>query len=251
MGIKLNVREGSRISSRVGARTTMTMVMDVSGLTGTRGSMLWAALNHPRVPRKGERHPSVNNMLAQTIDGELISGDTARLTIGYEESSEAGVIYTNKKENTKDGLIQIGGSITTGPTQLDKDGVPLTVQFISTTGVVSTQGVTVQVARPQSSRRIERTETVPDLSLSDKFTGTVNQFSIWGRPARTLLCRSIQFTSRDGGVTWAGSYEFQYNEDTWDVYMYFKDKDTGDPKVGITRTNGIERRRVLKEEDFA
>lgn len=253
MAVKINIRDGARFTSRIGAAPQQVHTVDVSGLS-PGSDMLYQAYRHPQFPREGTLHPTIPNFTVFAIEGgELVSATTARFSVTYQERGfQSLTIRTSaRKEETPEGLIQIGATISTEETQRDKDGVPLTVTYTPPGGEPDTQGVTAEISVPRSTRRLERVERRPDLTLSDEYTGAVNEFPIWGREARTLLVTELQHVSRDGGATWNASYEFQYRPETWDGYAYHKDPETGSPTVGITLGNGIERKRLLAEKDFS
>jgi hypothetical protein len=253
MAVNVQIRDGARFSSRIGSLPQQVHTVDVTGLAGgTR--MLYDAYRHPQFPREGTPHPTIPNFFVFAVDsGEMVSATTARFSVVYEERPSRSITIrtSSRKEETPEGLIQIGASLTTVETQRDKDGVPLTVTYTPPGGEPNRQFVKAELSVPNATRRIERIEMFPDLALSDEFTGTVNAFPIWGRDSRTLIVTELQFSSRDGGATWNASYEFQYRPETWDTYVNHETKETGEPTEGITLGNGIERKRLLRETDFS
>lgn len=252
MAVTVTIREGARFSSRAGSSPQQIHTVDVTGLSGGAG-MLYNGYLHPNFPREGTPHPVIPNFSVVAVEGgEMIGADRARYTVTYEERLGVRVQVGRRKEDTPEGLIQIGAGLTSKTVNTDKDGEALIVTFTDADGREhSPQGVETEIVVPQATRRIERIEERPDLSLADKYTGTVNQFPVWGRDERTLLCREISFVSRDGGSTWTATYEFQHRAETWDGYFFFKDEETGQPMAGITLGNGIIRRRLIKEADFS
>lgn len=249
MGVKLHIREGGKFTARLGQRPSVTIVADVSGVSGNTTKMLVDAYQQPGMLRQGNVVPGLANFIVTGVDGDAVGPNKVRFVLTAEERP-AFQLQINRKEETREGLIQIGGSLTTRSTQRDKDGVPLTITYTPDGGEPDTQGVSVDHSVPVVTRLIERVETNPDVSLADKFVGTVNRTPIWGRSERTLMCRAIEFRSRDGGATWDGRYEFLYRFDNWDVRINHEDEETGKPTVGITLGNGIKQTQVYRETEF-
>ncbi|GAF85995.1 unnamed protein product, partial [marine sediment metagenome] len=69
----------------------------------------------------------------------------------------------------------------------------------------------------------------------------------------TWLCSRIDSTSRDMGLSWGVTYEFIYNRETWDPWVYYVDKTTGQPPTGLTEGGthpGKAKFRVYKMANF-
>lgn len=258
--VLLDREEGSR-AERGTAGSRVIRIAHVQGLTASTGTeKLWEATTASdgvtSIPAVGDAHPSSSTMKVTRVSAEPLGpADAARVVIEYEFTPATGAgggAPDPGDGSISDGVIQVGASTTTVRTQLDKDGAPLEVTFSAWTKTDETTQIgEAEIEVPQPVLRRVRTETVEPSATKLGYVGTVNNATIWGYAARTLLCRRIEGVSTDGGLTWEVTYEFQLRPQTWDQQIPFRDPTTGQPAAGITTSDGIATHQVFPTSTWA
>lgn len=252
MPVTIDLREGHQVEETRERGFSVTRTAKVTGLTGPRSSLVYQALQNINIPRLGDPHPEIPGITLQRRRGAPDGPTSADISLIYERpQSENESSQDKQKDQTEEGLIQVGSSIVDAEVNKDAEGNSLEISYQAQgSNVIETQIARVSINIPQAVRTLERIENFSPLPKADQYVGSVNKTAIWGRPARTLLCRAINGSSRDGGLTWRVSYEFQYKPGTWDQLIFFKDPETGEPQEGIEDGNGQELRRLYREEEF-
>lgn len=155
-------------------------------------------------------------------------------------------------ESPEDSIIQVGSSVSSGKTAVDKDGDKIILEL---TGEDDQTGE-ADIQLPETVLQFERRESASPLSKSISFVGAVNSGSLGSGTydARTLLCLGIDGVSNDNGNTWTVVYRFQYKPDTWDAQLYYRDPETGQPHKDIdlgTADEGWKIVRIYPEANFS
>jgi len=158
-------------------------------------------------------------------------------------------------ETADDSLIQVGSSVTSEETQVDKDGNQLVIQLTNEPD----QNGSVDIQVPETVLLFERKEGSSPLSKSIANTGKVNSASLGSGTyaAKTLLCLGIEGVSSDNGDTWQVTYRFQYKPGTWNAEAVYEDPETGrihedvDLSSAANSTNGWIDKEIYSEADFS
>lgn len=228
----------------------ITRVFDVTGLEAAISGQIEEALTHASIPQLGTAHPSATGLVCiKQNAAPLAKANAVRVTCTYGVPEAIDL----PPSESEPGIIEVGASLVGKETQVDNLGTSLTVDYTGAPEPPHSQVqlATVTIEAPQVVLREERRESNDPSAKAVANVGYVNSATIWGYSARTLLCRAIRGVSRDGGDSWVVTYEFQYNPDTWDVTIYFKDDETGRVMNGVTAGDGIETYEVYPEKSFA
>lgn len=149
-----------------------------------------------------------------------------------------------------DSLLQVGSSVSSSKTQVDKDGTQLAVAL---TGQ-DTQVGEADIQVPETVLLFERKESTNPAANSLTYTGAVNSVALGSGDyaIRTLLCLGIEGSSTDDGETWQVTYRFQYRSNTWDATLIYIDPETDRPHddVDIAGADGVTTARIYREADF-
>jgi hypothetical protein len=154
-------------------------------------------------------------------------------------------------DDTQTPIVQLGSSVVSSQTQLDKDGNQLVVSITTAGGDSLTQTGEVEIQEPQTIIQFERKEQADPLSKSLAYTGSVNNATFKGWAARTWLCLGIEGISDDGGSTYKVTYRFQYRAATWDAKIAFIDPATDKIHADVTTSNGILTETIYPETNFS
>ena len=121
----------------------------------------------------------------------------------------------------------------------------------SSPGRTINQGADVELSIPQLVLTETRKESSTPANTARAFVGKVNQFACFGGAARTWLCTRIEGTTNDRGASYEVTYEFQYNEQTWDAVVVFRDPNTQRPVDSPEEGEGIKTVQVYSVANFA
>lgn len=225
--------------------------------------MLLRAKQAPGVPTPGLPHDLLAGCKVESVTARPLSTTSAELIVTSRtpESLEqppvgsgAGWVVSNDVS-----LVQVS-------TQIDRDGAPIqTVYLPKGDGRALTDTATVSYYMPMRTLTASavRTKLVPDQWYHA--TGKVND-RFWESGDRGYwLFMGVKDSTRDGGRTYSVQLTFLYNPESWATVAVYKDPngqigdnilpaDTArvkDGKYEAFRGNGIERRLLYKEADFA
>jgi hypothetical protein len=145
----------------------------------------------------------------------------------------------------------------TDPFDVDKQMLTYLVEEDGTT-VKSTCAHEVQFPKPMEMLELSRRETKEQFLANKNIAmGKINSKEIVALgsdgnpvPKHTLLCADVTGTSTDD-INYDVRYLFQFKNDTWNVVVVYRDKETGlVPTEGLVLNKGIRRFRVIHEADF-
>lgn len=234
-----------------------TRVYDVYGLAGDVSARMYAALNDPAIPARGDPHPIVAGILVTRRSATpLEKADAARVSVTYSRPSSN---IASNEPGEDPGVIEIGATLQNATTVLDNEGNQVRVQYTEeetdeVTGDITyttlSQGGVAEYQQPVVLLSETRLESAPPLELARAYVGTVNRTRIWGYGAEQLLCTRIQGVSSDKGITYEVSYEFLANSVDWKAEFTYLDEDTGRPPDDLVTGVGIVRASVYPLADF-
>lgn len=182
----------------------------------------------------GQVHPSISYVFLRSFEPQAIDDEKVRVHLIYSQ--------VNPREYPEEGqsVINIGSSVIQTETHYDKNGDSLgTVEhtypnddedkklYGDLAGETITQQVSVSKMIPQHILSIQTRLAYSPGPLAASYVGKVNHDNWSDGAAKTWLCTAINGVSRDGGVTYDCTFEFQYNPDTWVGYYVFVDSVTG------------------------
>lgn len=230
-------------------------VYRVKDLSGDPHALTELAYQESDIPKRGQPHPSIPDVQADTINVVMEDTDKAIITVTYRQLSG----FKLNINDTEPCQIEVGSSVAEFETQLDLNGDQITVKHIATdissTGVATPRTIgpqpgTVKVQVPCLSLRFSRRERKDPRKNAMEYTGTVNTGRWLDGDTHTWLCRAINGVSDDGGKSFRVTYEFQYLPDTWDPVVIAVDPTTGEKVLSPIWGQGIKRVRVAPEKAF-
>lgn len=263
MALIADIIEGASLSEDADGYEA-TRVYLVTELGGAAHNRLYLAGQTNGLPRFGDPHPSIPRLrcVQRAITLAKGSDNNAQVTLTYRvpKAQETPAGGGGSGGAPAPGVVRIGSTVQSKITQKDKSGNAITVthKFPNTKaideefrGLTKTQGVDVDIQAPNLVLSETRNEARSPAALARAYVGTVNQFAIWGGAARTYLCTRIDGQTSDGGKTFEVSYEFQYEVQTWDAPVVFRDPKTQRPVDNLVAGEGLKIVRVYAEANFA
>lgn len=233
-------------------------VVWVTELTGRADQRLYNAVRAAGVPRFGDPHPSIPNLRVVQRSAAFDGGnDRVVVTLTYRVPQANESPPSDPSGNTQAGIVRVGSTVQGATTQRDVNGEPITVRHVfpddheEFPGRDITQGADVELSIPQLVLTESRRENGTPADKARAFVGKVNQFACFGGAARTWLCTRIEGTTNDAGATYEVTYEFQYNEQTWDAVVVFRDPNTQRPVDAPEEGEGIKTVQVYRVANFA
>ncbi|MGH9892754.1 MAG: hypothetical protein ACREA0_12345, partial [bacterium] len=230
-------------------------------LSGNASALLYNAMQSGGVPAFGEPHPTIPLLRCVSRSAQLQAGnDIAQITLVYKIPKPQ---QTNPNESGQGGapaagVVRVGSTVQSTTTQKDRFRTPISVthtfpvshEDAEFAGRKITQGVDVDVSVPQLVVSETRRESSTPIFKARSFVGTVNSGSIWSGAPRTYLCTRIDGQTNDNGLTYEVAYEFQYNPQTWDATVVFRDPVTQRPVDKPVDGQGIKTVTIYEERDF-
>ncbi len=203
---------------------------------------LQQALDHPDLPRIGQAHPEVHQLVVQSITAKPDGPNAAIITINYH--SPAG-----RSEQPK---VSVGTALRQELTETDLAGNRITVAYSQTGDAANmvTQGARVAVLKPQTEMSLTRLQTTHPARTARMYAGTVNRTAIFEGEPGTWLCTSIDGESEDGGVTFLVTYRFQYNSQGWQPTVSYTNPKTNRPPADLVAGVGIKKVSLYRQEEF-
>lgn len=243
--------EGTSISqSASGFSATRTFLAEA-----TAQETMVQVLTHSEIPQYAEIHPDFDGIGIVPIYAfertcSPVDADNAifRVTVNYSYPD-----FTNAEpsEDEDAAIVQIGSSVTTSKTELDKDGNQI---IVTLTGQPNQTG-SVDIQVPQTTIGFRRREPSNPGAKSIANTGCVNSAALGGGvyAVGTLLCTVLDGESPDGGLSYDVVYSFQYDPATWIKPVVYIDPETDRPHedVDIAMNEGVAYPEVFPEANFA
>lgn len=237
----------------------------VDGLSGNADKRLFDATQHSDIPRRGQAHPSIPGVRADTITAVPCENSDTKALVTVEYKQVGG--EWGEADETQPAQISVGATVQEEETNKDIDGNQIIIYYTTmteTAGEIVTaekpsQTGTIQMQVPHVVFRFVRREASDPSEKARLFVGTVNSTTFRNDPERWWMCTRLDGESADGGVTYTVTYEFQRNPSTWAPTVAWVDPDTQQIPTDIdgniahddfSEHNGIRRVEVYPEMDF-
>ena len=246
------------------------LVFLVSSLSGDKPNLPYLAYQESEIPKRGDPHPTIPNLQADTVAVAMNDANKALITVTYRQLSG----FKLNINDTEPCQIEIGSSVVEIETPFDVNGEEILLTHTAydvSPGVAATATAAAipagspipRIIGPQQgkikkqvpilSARFSRRERSAPLEKSLEYTGTVNGGTFLGGAARTWLCRAINGVSDDGGLSYRVSYEFQYSSERygWDAIAIATDPTkNNEPVVKPIWDKGIKRVYTYLQKSF-
>ncbi len=229
-------------------------VARVQGLTGNPSAKLARALFAAGVPRRGDPHPSIPELVCVNRAAETLDLDYVNVTLTYKPPE-----FEDKEPNdSRPPQIRVGTTTQGSTTEIDIKGKPIQVKhtFKKKNGIdVVDPKTTIQIQEvafqlPVTIAELSRREFRDPTGKSIQFVGKVNRLTFFGGAKRIWLCTAIEGISDDGGLSYQVNYVFQRNPETWDANVIMIDDETGRPPEDLVDDEGRKSYQIYKEVDF-
>lgn len=231
-----------------------TVVYRVDGLTGDRATWLDRALQADGLPARYQAHPSRLGAIVTRRSATPDGPDAVRIAVSYSVPQGSGL---QLEPDVDPGVVELGATVTTEVVTRDIEGNPIVVTYDKPTEfdgdtvyVEDNQAVEVEKQVAQATASVERIESRYPFDNALKYTGTVNKFPAFGKPAGTWLCTGIEARTEDRGITYSVRYSFVYKPDGWLFEAVYIDDETNRPPVDLIDGKGRKFVRVQPEEDL-
>lgn len=231
-----------------------SVVYRVDGLTGEQSTWLDRALQADGLPARYQAHPSrvgaIVTRRVATPDGP----DAVRVAVTYSVPTGSGL---QLQPDVDQGVVELGATVTSEVVSTDIDGQPIVVIYDKPTEsggdtlyVETQQAVEAEKQTATATASVERVESRYPFDKALQYTGKVNRFPVFGKPAGTWLCTGIEARTEDRGQTYSVRYTFVYKADGWEFEAIYIDDETGRPPVDLIDGRGRKRVKIQGEEDF-
>jgi hypothetical protein len=221
-------------------------VFTLSGITGDPPARIARALERPIIPRRMDPHPTEPGIICLDLSARALDPTIVEVTATYGVPATQSLLPENEAAR---GVMEVGATVSAATTQKDVNGDAIMVTgrrfvhrddpdgagaLLQSLGIVSgfrfeDQGGDVEIQIPMPAMRVSRIEPANPWRLARTYVGRVNARRWNDGEPRTWLCTAINGTTNDFGKTFEVSYEFQFNDETWDATVVYIDPDTGQP----------------------
>lgn len=185
----------------------------VTGLTGSKESRLYQAMQESGIPAFGDPHPIVPGIFVTDIQAEPISkdGEKAKISVLYEPPSD------DSSDPDTGGAVSVTSNTLIETVHKDVSGELLWVDYYDQISIgmasYSRAVKTASVQRPQVSVNFRRIEDQLPKESIEIYIGTINGMEWSGFPPKTWLCNSI--IARPNKGKYEVEYSFSYRRDSW------------------------------------
>lgn len=260
MAVQIDFIEGAELSEDENGYKA-TRIALVTGLQPTTHKALFIALTQTGLPKFGDPHPSIPGISCVSRACKYEGGnDKVRVTLEYAvpQPSQTPTPPPSPGQTGSQSTIRVGGSTQRTTTQKDAFGANIVVSHkfpanfpdAEFAGKDVPQGADAEIEIPNVVLSETRKEFGSPSNLAKSFVGTVNASSIWGGAPRTFLCTRIEGVTNDLGLTFEVTYEFQFNPQTWDATIVFRDPRTQKPLDQPVEGQSIKTFQVYRQSNF-
>lgn len=251
-----------------------TYTKDANGITVTRRFLvdgvppdqkrgMYLAVTQPSIPNRGDYHPAFPALRADTISATPANSNTQFwVNVTYKSMN-----YQNlPPDATQPAQVSVGGVVQSVQTSYDVNGNLMALSFDyaskdangNPTVTTLPQTGTVSIQVPCFSIKYSRKETGSPLNVAAVFSGRINSVSFAGQDAGQWLCTHIEGVSKDGGLTYDVSYDFQLAPSAlgWVATVTYIDPATGAPLPPYDKNNpvpipgSVKQFQIYKTADF-
>lgn len=254
MTVIIDLIAGSSVNQSEKGYTAVRAAI-VYDIVGNKDAKIFNALQDPDLPKRGDLHPSIPNLILDVISARSIDTDKVLVNLNYRQLQGE----DRPPNEASPAQISVGATVQLRTTESDKDGNQIILEHTFTdfaedgTASLRTekQGVELQVPVVQPTIRLVRREPRDPLQKALKFLGTVNKTSFAGGDKGQWLCTRLEGDSDDGGVSYMVTYEFQFLQKGWTGPVRFIDPVTRKPPEDLVQDVGILEVETFEEEDFS
>ena len=230
-----DVKGGSiNVTLQNGAKVMRRFI--VSEIEGNKSAIIFNGINAGGVPRPGDPHPDIPFQTVESIQSEVLGSNEIALSINYSNIAQAvdeeaqvfmSISGSVQSVVTNEFVTPVGKQLMQleykYPLNKDPEGTD-TIKKIIATATKQQAIVVVTLRRLESQHPLEKVK---------KFTDKINSRRFLNSAQRTWMCTSITADSNDGNQTFQVSYVFEFREETWDVDLFFTNKETGEIPLDV------------------
>lgn len=244
--VKIDRIEDLNVTEKYGALQSLTRRFVVSGLTRSDYRATLDALAATGIPVNGDALTGGTNLICSGRSVTMLDKDIALVDVQYEHYHSPGQNFDSPPVGVFTGELRV--NIQQVNTDMDENGeqIVLSHTYPATdpdyAGQTKEQTGEIQVFVPQRTmmyQGIKQTET-PWL-IANQIVGRVNSVAFSGGAVRTWMCTGCTWKLHDATAysnRYYMSFEFQYNEDTWDPTARFIDDRTDRPPKDLVEGTG-------------
>jgi hypothetical protein len=249
---------GGSINSSLSNGAVVVRLFLVSEIEGNKHSIHNNALNASNVPQNGDPHPSIPVIRVDSRVTSAKGSNEILVTVNYK-TLDSGNSPTDEEAETQ---ISLGATVQTVETNkhilANGKSELMELKFTYPEGEAPDGVDNEKVVIPTVSKEVPsiiasmgRQESTHPLNKASIFVGTLNKKTFLGTKQKTWLCTKIVGVSNNSGESYAVSYEFQYQSDTWDVELAFTDPETGlIPPTVADNPEALKKFQLQTLEDF-
>ena len=210
----------------------------ISELVAIPSGQLIEAVQDPGIPKIGEPYPVFTTLFVLTVNARPDGPNAARVECNYSVANrDSGGTwnqpYPGLGNDGKD-VKQITSGVREVITYRDTSNNVMTLNPPASKTTAQSYGTTASRLTPTGSVVFERTETEPGTGRMRGYVGKVNSPAVGAYGDKTLLFRSYDEQSEDGGTTWNSTYTFDYAT-TWQHVDVWRDQDGKMPTDGVVQ----------------
>lgn len=255
MGYKMDKMNTLRTVERDGVLFSVVRNVMVEVNTGLGAAAMGAALDEIGTPRYGDRldntflSPGFSLILRERVV-DIIDEGIANVTLTYENAYQIDNMpdrYDSPFMGAMQGEVRC--NVQQKASNLDADGQQVVLfhtygpddpNFPNETRFQGGEFTYYAAQRSFAISGIK--ETLAPWAIANSITGRVNLFPFSGEIARSWLCVACNWKPQGayyGATRYYMTFEFQFDQDTWDPTVVFIDEVTGKPPPGLIMGEGI------------
>lgn len=230
---------------------SVTDVFLVTDITGDITSRASRARFVGGIPRRGDKHPSIQGLFADSISVRPIDVSQFKIFVSYTPEGDE----TDPNGGSFEGWTILNDKETT----FDKDGNLLLTAYTypegdenGRAGKIEVQSGVVTIPDASLGLRFTRRETNISLYQGLEFAGKVNRYAWNGFAPRAVLFLGRRFNTvafTETGIEWSVSYEFQVAVHS--KFITFKDPEKNEIPADLSPDTGYFYAEVIPDADFS
>lgn len=226
--------DGHRLRDILGG-STISRTFRVADLVAAAPGQLIEAIRDPLIPKVGNTYPNEPTLFVLSVDAAPDGPNAARVVCNYAVANRpSGGTWNQPFPTGNDGrdVKQISSGIREVQTFRDAGGSTMLLVPPASKAQSPSYLSSATTFVPVGSIVFERTETSPAADRMRTLTSKLNASVLGNYPEKTLLFRSFEEQSEDGGQTWNCTYVFDY-ADSWAHVDIWRDEDGKIPADGV------------------
>lgn len=226
--------DGHRLTDILGG-SSITRTFRISGLVAVPSGQLIEAVQDPDIPKIGDAYPTLATLFVLTVNARPDGPNAARVECNYSVANRSSGGTWNQPYpgagNDGSDVKQVTSGVRELTAYRDIGNNVMILNPPTSKATAPAYATTATRLLPTGSVVFERTETEPGTSRMRAYVGKVNSPAIGAYGDKTLLFRSFDEQSEDGGKTWNCTYTFDYAS-TWQHIDAWRDQDGKIPLDG-------------------